>query len=111
MRLIDINDALQAVDKRIAELNKHEEFRKKADDIDVLGVKKWINNISTIEAIPIPKGVTNGDMIKNLYPYILTTEDNLTGQDVVVVQANGTIMVCLKDWWNAPYKENEDATN
>ena len=59
--------------------------------------------------IPFFQNATNGDMIKNLYPYILTTEDNLTGQDVVVIQANGTIMVCLKDWWDAPYKaESED---
>lgn len=51
--LIEIGKALQAVDKRIEELYKMEVFRKKADNIDVLGVKKWINNIPTINAIPI----------------------------------------------------------
>jgi hypothetical protein len=52
-RLIDADKALQAVDKRIEELYKMEVFRKKADNIDVLGVKKWINDIPTINAIPI----------------------------------------------------------
>ena len=52
-KLIEVGKALQAVDKRIEELYKMEVFRKKADNIDVLGVKKWINNIPTVDAIPI----------------------------------------------------------
>ena len=75
---------------------------------------KEINEAPTVEAIPIPKGATNGDMIKALFPNI---EVETYG---VVTSVKG--LDCNKgaldpyrhfwsDWWNAPYKENEDGSN
>ena len=53
-------------------------------------LKEDIDEAPTIEAIPIPKDATNGDMIKAMFPKyyqgILSYLDNTK-------------------WWNAPYKK------
>ena len=67
-----------------------------------------------ITPIIASKGMTNGDIIKLLYPnlsIITDTTSMKSGEEVVVLQSIGTVMVCLKGWWDAQYKENEDAQN
>lgn len=46
--LIDINDALEAVDKRIEELSEDETFVRKDNVIDIAGVKKHILDIEPV---------------------------------------------------------------
>ena len=46
--LIDINDALEAVDKRIEELSEDETFVRKDNAIDIAGVKKHILDIKPV---------------------------------------------------------------
>ena len=67
-----------------------------------------INNLPTIEAIPIPKGVTNGDMIKALFPNIQFV--SICSSRIYDFTTDNKID-CDLAWWNSPYKENEDATN
>ena len=49
-------------------------------------------------AIIIPKGATNGDMIKAMFPDELLTS-------ITSTLWWGDNMSFNKDWWNAPYKE------
>lgn len=53
-----------------------------------------VMQIPTANVIPIPKGATNGDMIKAMFPDIALYEKN---HDAIEINFNGT-------WWNAPYR-------
>ena len=70
------------------------------------GVREGLRVISgapTVDAIEIPKNVTNGDMIKIMFPYI---EIEGIGGEIKCIAAQigfGTSYFAL-DWWNAPYK-------
>ena len=57
------------------------------------GVTKLIeiDALEEVEAIPIPKGATNGEMLKAVFPKKLF--------DRIDVDWFG------EDWWNSPYKE------
>ena len=58
-----------------------------------------------IQNVVVTEGMTNGELIKYLYPNLSIITDTLSaGEEVVVLQSIGTVMVCLKDWWNSPYK-------
>lgn len=64
-----------------------------------------IDNLPTISlenAIPIPEGATNGDMIKAMFP---NGKYGTNGNEVHVfgVGGNGCLVFTL-DWWNAPYR-------
>jgi stalled ribosome rescue protein Dom34 len=61
------------------------------------------NNMSVI-----PKVITNGDMIKALFPNMNIQERNNVTLDIKVQTIEFTGMA-LKEWWNAPYDvaENE----
>lgn len=48
-RLLQESDVLKAIDKRIEELSKHPEFIRKNGHIDVLGIKKYILAIPSVE--------------------------------------------------------------
>lgn len=71
-------------------------------EFDVLDSQPKVN------AIPIPEGATNGDMIEAMFP-------NLE------VEIEGTHITCWIDehrwfapdcnWWNAPYRKVEDDYN
>lgn len=58
-----------------------------------------------IDAIPIPKGATNGDMIKAMFPDLIYHEgmnkERIFDRDLIV----GDV---FNDWWNAPYKGGVD---
>ena len=63
-----------------------------------------IDTASTVEAIPIPEGATNGDIIKAMFPNVKMYEQTPTMTYYGMMRFD-------TDWWNSPYKENEDATN
>jgi hypothetical protein len=57
----------------------------------------------TVNAIIIPEGATNGDMIKALFSTDIRKEsDNMICADI---QESGLPTPFWKDWWNAPYKK------
>ena len=67
-----------------------------------------IDNAPTIDAIPIPKGATNGDMIKAMFPNIKIHEHEKTDICDAYIQIDiwDFSIYVSKDWWNAPYKED-----
>ena len=52
--------------------------------------------------IEIPENATNGDVLKVMFPNAHPDEDD--PKWVVVVRADLIYFVCLKEWWDAPYK-------
>ena len=54
-----------------------------------------------VDAIEIPNGATNGDMIKAMFPNIEI--EGIGGEIKCIAAQNGTSYFAL-DWWNAPYK-------
>ena len=64
-----------------------------------------IDSAPTVEAIPIPKNATNGDIIKALFPdkqFVSICSDRIYDY------TTDNMIDCNLDWWNAPYKENTD---
>ena len=67
-------------------------------------VTEFVEDLSPVDAVPIPKDVTNGDVIKTLFPntkvriydaesdFIEYTLDGIVGNTVE------------KKWWDAKYK-------
>lgn len=64
----------------------------------------YIRIAPTVDAIPIPKGATNGDMIKAMFPNISINEKEFTDL-VMVYKLDHHRKAFSEDWWNAPYKE------
>ena len=56
-------------------------------------------NAPTVNAIPIPDGATNGDMIMAMFP---NAKANVFVKEVGV-KGLDTYSVFTKKWWNAPY--------
>lgn len=74
---------------------------------------KKVNEMPTINAIPIPDNATNGDVIKAMFPSIDFTEMAFTVHATTSVTSNGVkggiSYDFWKDWWNAPYKAESEA--
>ena len=64
-------------------------------------VKQIVDNAPTVDAIEIPNGATNGDMIKTIFPNIEI--EGIGGEIKCIAAQNGTSYFAL-DWWNAPYE-------
>ncbi len=67
------------------------------------------------DVIEIPKGATNGDMIKAMFPNCeITFYTNIANIKLARVclerdfNSDYTEQLYLADWWNAPYKESEE---
>jgi hypothetical protein len=63
-----------------------------------------------VNAIPIPEGATNGDMIKVMFPNIEADEIQTNTGGYIDVKYLDTTDACdstafRRDWWNAPYKK------
>jgi hypothetical protein len=68
-------------------------------------LSKFINECEIVDAIPIPEGATNGEMMKIMFPDLK-------------VEIEGKYITCWidehrwfapdYDWWNAPYKGVEE---
>ena len=59
-RLLKESDVLKAIDKRIEELSKDPVFIRKNGIIDIMGIKKYILVIPSVER-PKGKWIDNGD--------------------------------------------------
>ena len=59
-------------------------------------------------AIIIPEGATNGDMIKTMFPNVECGKDEL-GNVFIISSAQLGYIAFRESWWNTPYKkEGED---
>lgn len=60
-----------------------------------------------LNLIEIPKGATNGDMIKAIFPNAKTWEITVVNITYVCVAFEGMLEIkkFTLDWWNAPYAE------
>lgn len=67
-----------------------------------------VHEADTVNAIVIPKGATNGDVIEAMFPNINQNPNPFI--ECYDFYVNGvTVMKTDKEWWNAPYKaESED---
>jgi hypothetical protein len=57
--------------------------------------KRVFNNKNACTPIYVPKGATNGDMIKAMFP-------NLANSNLDLVD----VLLNTKIWWNAPYERD-----
>ena len=71
-------------------------------------ISEFINYCKIENAIPIPEGATNGDMIRAMFPNAEYGKDEL-GNMFVISSAQLGYIAFRECWWNAPYgKERED---
>lgn len=70
---------------------------------DMQDVIYALRDYSTVPAIPIPEGATNGDVIKALFPRIKIKKFPTF---LRVIEGEEYIPMTY-DWWNAPYKRGE----
>lgn len=83
---------------------------------DLAEINQIIDDAPTIDAVVIPGSVTNGDMIKALFPYIEPKfYTNLSGMYTVDIKLNDKVYgdvyntpTFSVDWWNAPYEEGKE---
>ena len=67
-----------------------------------------VDKAPTVNAVVIPDGATNGDMIKAVFPNTESRLDKNTGITLVRWE-DGTTKCYKTEWWNAQYKaESED---
>lgn len=72
---------------------------------DIYGLSEAI-----AQGTPIPENPTNGDMIKALFPDIEiydSEEMKSVYTGIPFGKYIGANVDCMRDWWDAPYKENE----
>jgi len=74
-------------------------------------VNETVENIyHGIKALPpviptFPKGETNGDIIKAIFPNAKIDINEMLGvSGIVFVDSENEIIPISQDWWNAPYK-------
>lgn len=65
-----------------------------------------VNGMPSVEAIPIPKGATNGDILRTIFPKAKHELQKFYEEDTIVFDLDGFYMRISSDWWNSPYKEN-----
>lgn len=81
-------------------------YRK--DETDVV-FSQWEDDLAqldTLDAIIIPKGATNGDMLKAMFPQLKTIGFMTTTKKKIVVALypEDSFHDFDLDWWNAPYR-------
>ena len=70
-------------------------------------------NIMILNGIPLPDNATNGDVLKAMFPNIITDEFATTIHATTKVVSNGVkgsiSYDFWKDWWNASYKAESES--
>lgn len=97
MRLIDADRLL---DKRKLHLFYH----LKNGDVAIPIID--VEHAPTVNAIPIPEGATNGDMIKAMFPSwkIFQISENMVCFNIPLSDGSFEHNACSTSWWNSPYK-------
>lgn len=68
--------------------------------------REQVMKLLSINAVIIPDNATNGDMINALFPNAMNIR--VDGGYPLNYIIEGEWHRNLKDWWNAPYKENKE---
>lgn len=64
-----------------------------------------LDEVPTANAIVIPDGATNGDVIKAIFPNVKTRDNS---DDFITYTFDDIVGITIeKAWWNAPYKKGE----
>jgi hypothetical protein len=69
-----------------------------------------IRDLPAVDAIPIPEGATNGDVIKAMFPNCEQKENIHNGYFEMYFDGdfgNPSYMRVREYWWNAPYRNNK----
>ena len=86
-------------------------YRKDETDIVFSQWEDDLAQLDTLDAIVIPRGATNGDMIKAMFPNIEFTDMAFTVHAEAKVTSNGVKGGISYDfwkyWWNAPYRGSQ----
>lgn len=76
---------------------------------DMQDVIYALRDYSTVPAIPIPEGATNGDVIKAIFSDNVFAEERWQDENgkmcTDVISDNG--MTFTDIWWNSPYKRGD----
>lgn len=70
-----------------------------------------VHEADTVNAIVIPEGATNGDVIKALFPNIKINDIDCLKMIYTGIDYKNMIgfnLDATKEWWNAPYMEVEE---
>ena len=93
-------------------LEKAIEYSKEKDYIKTSSQEEALREVfefANVQAVLIPDNATNGDVIKALFPNIITDEFASTIHATTKVVSNGIkggiSYDFWKDWWNAPYQK------
>jgi hypothetical protein len=79
--------------------------RTTAKEREALDMVIKLQTEPSADVIPIPRGATNGDMIKAMFPNIEYGKDEL-GNVFIVSSAQLCYIAFRECWWNAPYKRD-----
>lgn len=78
-------------------------------DISFEIVDKYdIEQAPTINAIIIPENATNGDMLKAIFPELEAKEKHVISLNLIQGESIRFTGMALQEWWNAPYKREEE---
>lgn len=75
-------------------------------EVEDLGSNIGDYDIPIHNAIIIPRGATNGDMIKAIFPNAKVNDSDYTYCVEVKLEYHSQYLLFDKKWWNAPYKGN-----
>lgn len=109
LRKIDLNK-IQDYAFTVRELESDELILKNQKYINI----KCLDNesiIPTVQAIPIPEGATNGDMIKAMFPTMKIEECNndINGNpNFYRIYGLSGVAEFGREFWNAPYKQGNE---
>ena len=97
MRLIDVDT-----------ININDTVRGNNDFAECIrdAVKTTLDNALTVNAIIIPEGATNGDMITAIFPNVEVKEKN-NGYEVYF-GVGTAIQFFNHQWWNVPYNAESE---
>ena len=73
---------------------------------DLAEINQIIDAAPTIDAVILPKGATNGDMIKTMFSNVEIKEKNNVYE--VYFGVGTAIQFFNHQWWNAPYKAESE---
>lgn len=94
MKLVDVDELLSEGYECVAEFDNWGEVENCED----------LEEIPTVDAIVIPEGATNGEMMYAMFPDIEMWGES---KDTLDYSLGGMIHRVTKSWWNAPYKKGE----
>ena len=73
-------------------------------------IRKYLNSLPSVIPKQSFEGMTNGEVLKKLFPDININDNPLFQEIYTEIPFNDYVGVnidCMREWWNALYKENK----